>query len=78
MPNEIRYNEQVWGEPIPGEMLSVNGYYTGEHKGSVLQDALEKDGSHAYSVENSTVHLGTITPDALEGSMPTVMSNEPQ
>lgn len=74
MPNEIKYKDQVWGEPIAGERLSTNGYYTGEHKGSVLQDALADDGSKAHSVEALTVHLGTITPDALEGSMPEVQA----
>lgn len=72
MPNVIKYENQVWGEPITGERLSTNGYYTGEHKGSVLQDALAVGGSKAHSVEELTVHLGTITPDALAGKMPTV------
>ena len=68
--NEVKYNDQVWGEPIAGERLSTNGYYTGEHKGTPTPDA--KAEMTAHSVEAATVHLGTITPDALEGSMPTV------
>ena len=71
--NEVKYNDQVWGEPIAGERLSTNGYYTGEHKGTPTQDA--KAEMTAHSVEAATVHLGTITQDALEGSMPTVKEN---
>lgn len=72
MPNEIKYKDQVWGEPIAGERLSTNGYYTGEHKGTATQDALVEGTTPAHTVEALTVHLGTITPDALEGKMPEV------
>ena len=70
--NEMKYNNQVWGEPITGERLSTNGYYTGEHKGTPTPDAKAEVTPHM--VEEATVHLGTITQDALEGSMPTVKS----
>ena len=70
--NEVKYNNQVWGEPIAGERLSTNGYYTGEHKGTPTQDA--KASVTPHMVEAATVHLGTITQDALEGSMPTKKS----
>ena len=72
MPNEVKYKDQVWGEPIAGERLSTNGYYTGEHKGTALQDALVEGKTPTHSVEALTVHLGTITQDALAGSMPEV------
>lgn len=73
MANEIRYKDQVWGEPITGERLSTNGYYTGEHKGTVMQDALTEGTDTAHSNEVRTVHLGTITQDAL-GAMPEVVT----
>ena len=71
MSNEIKYNDQVWGAPIAGERLSTNGYYTGEHKGTPTQDA-KAEANEAHSNENATVHLGTITQDAIAESMPKV------
>ena len=71
MANEIRYENQVWGEPITGERLSTNGYYTGEHKGTVMQDAKTEGTDVAHSNEMNTVHLGTIMQDA-KGNMPKV------
>ena len=72
--NEIKYENQVWGEPIAGERLSTNGYYTGEHKGTPMQDAKTEGVDAPHANESATVHLGTITQDALEGSMPTVVA----
>lgn len=73
MANEVKYENQVWGDdtPIAGERLSTNGHYTGEHKGTVLQDASVGDTTQPYSVEETTVRYGTIMGDAAEGSMPT-------
>lgn len=70
MANEVRYQNQVWGEPITGERLSTNGHYTGEHLGSVTQDA--KAEMTAHFVEENIVRLGTMTQDAIEGSNPEV------
>lgn len=72
MANEIRYENQVWGEPITGERLSTNGYYTGEHKGTVMQDAKTEGTDAPHTNEMQTVHLGTIMQDAL-GNMPKVV-----
>jgi hypothetical protein len=72
MANEIKYNDQVWGAPIAGERLSTNGYYTGEHKGTPMQDAKTSGTDLPHGNENLTVHLGTITQDALADAMPTV------
>lgn len=69
MANEVKYQNQVWGEPIAGERLSTNGHYTGEHLGSVTQDKLVEMSAHM--VEGATVRYGTITQDAIEGSTPT-------
>lgn len=54
------------------ERVSTNGYYTGHHKGSVTQDASSGADNAAYYVERNTVRFGTISQDALPGSMPTV------
>lgn len=70
MFNEIKYQNQVWGEPIPGERLSTNGHYTGEHMGTVTQDAKAEMTPHY--VEGVTVRYGTMTQDAIEGSTPEV------
>lgn len=74
MANFVKYQNQVWGEPIPGERLSTNGHYTGEHLGSVTQDALVE--MTAHMVETEIVRLGTITQDAIEGSTPEVADGE--
>ena len=70
MANVVKYQNQTWGEPISGERLSTNGHYTGEHLGSVTQDA--KAEMKAHIVEENIVRLGTIMQDAIEGSTPTV------
>lgn len=70
MAHEVKYQNQVWGEPISGERLSTNGHYTGEHIGSVTQDA--KASMTTHMVEESIVRLGTMTQDAAEGSTPKV------
>ena len=70
MTNTVKYQNQVWGEPIAGEILSVNGHYCGEHLGAVTQDA--KASMVAHMVEDSIVRYGTMTQDAIEGSTPTV------
>lgn len=70
MANEVKYQNQVWGEPLTGERLSTNGHYTGEHLGSVTQDA--KAEMTAHMVEDATIRYGTITQDAIAGSTPKV------
>ena len=70
MANEVKYKNQVWGEPIAGEVLSVNGHYVGEHLGSVTQDA--KASMTAHMVETNIIRYGTMTQDAIEGSTPDV------
>lgn len=74
MPNEVKYKDVNWpvGTPIAGERLATNGHYTGEHKGTVMQDALTEGTDAAYSVENATVRLGTMMQDAKDGHFPAV------
>ena len=70
MANKVKYQKQVWGEPITGERLSTNGYYTGEHIGRVMQDASVDGTEQPHSVEESTIRYGTMMGDAAVGSMP--------
>lgn len=72
MANEVKYQNQIWGEPIAGERLSTNGHYTGEQLGSVTQDA--KCTMKAHMVEENIVRYGTMTQDAIEGSTPEVVA----
>lgn len=70
MPNEVKYKNQVWGEPISGERLSTNGHYTGEHKGTVMQDASVDGTEQPHSVEEGIIRYGTMMQDAVSGSTP--------
>ena len=74
MANEVKYQNQVWGEPIAGERLSTNGHYTGEHKGTPTQDALGTGttNGNAHYIEENIVRYGTMTQDAIVGSTPEV------
>ena len=78
MANEVKYQNQVWGEPIAGERLSTNGHYTGEHLGTPTQDTLGADttNGNAHYVEEVTVRYGTMMQDAIEGSTPAVATGE--
>lgn len=74
MANEIKYNNVDWAEgtPIEGERLATNGYYTGEHKGTVMQDAKNPEGNAAHYAETKTVRLGTMMGDALDKNYPKI------
>ena len=78
MPNEVKYQNQVWSDPIAGERLSTNGFYTGERLGTPTQDALGEDttNKNAWYVEDVTIRYGTITQDAIEGSIPELATTE--
>lgn len=66
--NRFCYEDQM----LPNdERLSTNGHYTGEHLGSVTQDA--KCEMTAHMIENSTIRYGTITQDAIPRSTPDVV-----
>jgi len=72
MANEVKYQNVVWSEdsPIAGERMATNGFYTGEHKGTVTQDALDEANSVAHYVETATVRLGTLMGDAADPNFP--------
>lgn len=76
MPNEVKYQNQVWAEntPIDGERLSTNGHYTGEHKGTVMQDASVTGVQQPHKVEEAIVRYGTMMGDAVAGSVPEVVT----
>lgn len=76
MDNKIKYQPQVWGEPIAGERLSTNGHYTGEHISTVIQDAKDEASNVAHVVEEGIVNLGTVMQDAVEGSTPEPVTEE--
>lgn len=71
MANEVKYQNQVWGAPIAGERKSTNGHYTGEHKGTILQDNSVSGTQTPHKVEEGIVRYGTMMGDAATGSMPT-------
>ena len=75
----IKYQNQVWGEPIAGERLSTNGHYTGEFIGGTpMQDALGETttNKNPHYVDEVTVRYGTMMQDAAEGSMPELAEGE--
>ena len=76
MANEVKYNNVEWpeGTPIAGERLATNGHYTGEHKGTVMQDALGNENTNVpHYAETVTVRLGTMMGDAKDENFPTVV-----
>ena len=75
MPNVVKYNNVDWAEgtPIAGERLATNGYYTGEHKGTPMQDAKYADANVPHHVEGKIVRLGTMMQDATDENFPTVV-----
>lgn len=52
------------------ERVSTNGYYTGNHIGTVMQDADTNANNAKYQVEDSTVRMGTMMQDAASNSQP--------
>lgn len=74
MANEIKYQNVNWaaGTPIAGERLATNGYYTGQHKGSVTQDASDAAAelNIPYLVETTTIRCGTMLGDYADENFP--------
>lgn len=74
MANEVKYANQVWGEPIAGERLSTNGHYTGEHLGTVMQDVAVEGVNQPHVVEEAIVRYGTMMKDAKDTEFPAVVT----
>ena len=74
MANEVKYSNVNWAEgtPIAGERLATNGHYTGEFKGTPMQDAKNASANAPHYVETATVRLGTMMGDAKDANFPTV------
>lgn len=72
MPNEMKYGNVDWpaDSQIEGERLATNGEYTGQHKGTPMQDALENADNDPYLRARGTVRYGTLTPDAGDDNFP--------
>lgn len=76
MANIVKYNDVNWpeGTPIAGERLATNGHYTGEFKGTPLQDAKAIEAANApHYVEGVVVRYGTMMQDAIDTNAPTVV-----
>ncbi len=75
MPNEMKYGNVNWpeGSPIAGERLATAGEYTGQHKGTVMQDNLAAVDNAPYLRARETVRYGTITPDAGDDNFPDIL-----
>ena len=75
MANEVKYNDVNWGEdtPIAGERLATNGHYTGEFKGTPMQDAKCEDANAPHYVEGAIVRYGTMMGDAADTNFPAVV-----
>lgn len=79
MPNEVKYANVNWpeGTPIAGERLATNGHYTGEHKGTPMQDAKnESEANAVHYVEGKVVRYGTLMQDKIDTNFPTVAAND--
>ena len=75
MPNEVKYANVNWpeGSPIAGERLATNGHYTGEHKGTPMQDAKNaSEANAAHYVEGVVVRYGTMMQDSKDEHFPAV------
>ena len=76
MANEFKYTNVDWpeGSPIAGERLATNGHYTGEFKGTPLQDAKAIEAANApHYVESVVIRYGTMMQDAIDENFPTVI-----
>lgn len=75
MPNEMNYGNVNWPDssPIAGERMATNGEYTGQHKGTLMQDALSGADNDPYLRARGTIYYGTITPDAGDSDFPDIL-----
>ena len=72
MPNKVKYKNVDFpaGSPIVGERMATNGNYTGQHKGTPMQDAKAEGVQAAKQVEANTIRYGTIMGDAKDTNFP--------
>lgn len=75
MANEVKYANVDWAEgtPIAGERMATNGHYTGEHKGTPMQDAKNpSEANAAHYVDGVTIRYGTLMQDVIDENFPKV------
>jgi molybdenum cofactor biosynthesis enzyme len=72
MPNVVKYKDVSFPatSPIKGERMATNGNYTGQHKGTPMQDAKVSGVQSAKQVEANIVRYGTIMGDAADTNFP--------
>lgn len=72
MANKVKYKNVDFpeGSPIVGERMATNGNYTGQHKGTPLQDAKVSGVQTPKQVEANIVRYGTIMGDAKDANFP--------
>lgn len=72
MANRVKYKNVDFpeGSPIVGERMATNGNYTGQHKGTPMQDAKVGGVQGAKQVEANIVRYGTIMGDAKDANFP--------
>lgn len=76
MANEVKYANVNWGEgtPIAGERMATNGHYTGEFKGTPLQDVKNVEPANSpHYVEGVVVRYGTLMQDAIDTNFPEIV-----
>lgn len=76
MANEFKYANVDWAEgtPVAGERLATNGHYTGEFKGTPMQDAITELANTPHYVEGVVVRYGTMMGDAKDANFPKVQA----
>lgn len=73
MPNEVLYVDQTISVNGSSEQLSVNGYTTGQAKGTPTQaDNETAQNEDSYYTERGIVRYGTMMGDNANGSTPTI------
>lgn len=76
MANVYKYANVDWAEgtPVAGERLATNGHYTGEIKGTPMQDAINEVANVPHYVEGVVVRYGTMMGDAKDANFPKVQA----
>lgn len=79
MPNVMKYGnvEHPSDSPIAGERMATSGEYTGQHKGTPMQDALEGADNEPYLRARETVRYGTLAQDAGDDNFPDMLITVP-
>jgi hypothetical protein len=77
MANVVKYANVNFpvGSPIAGERMATNGHYTGEFKGTPMQDAKNvTTANQPHYVEGVVVRYGTLMQDSADTNFPKVQA----